>query len=167
MARLPNAWFGVSVENREDGLPRIETLRATPARVRFLSIEPLLEELGEIDLSGIHWVIVGGESGPGARPMKEEWVLSILKQCRQYDVPFFSSSGEVHERTRRVVNFGDRPTMSNQERRRCRRCETRHRGNRSAHGACMDEDLLQVRAIGRLIKLTIQGNHYDYRYCTH
>ena len=89
MARLRHAWFGVSVENREDGLPRIDTLRTTPARVKFLSIEPLLEELGEIDLAGIDWVIVGGESGHGARPMKEDWVLSILEQCRQQDVPFF------------------------------------------------------------------------------
>ena len=57
--------------------------------VRFLSVEPLLEDLGEIDLSGIHWVIVGGESGPGARPMSEEWVLAILDQCRRAGVPFF------------------------------------------------------------------------------
>jgi protein gp37 len=64
-------------------------LRVTPARVRFLSIEPLLEELGEIDLAGIDWVIVGGESGPRARPMQEDWVLSILKQCRKRCVPFF------------------------------------------------------------------------------
>ena len=60
-----------------------------PAKVRFLSIEPLLEDLGEIDLSGITWVIVGGESGPGARPMKREWVISIRKQCRMQGVPFF------------------------------------------------------------------------------
>lgn len=84
-----NIWWGVSVEDRKYGLPRIEQLRATPARVRFLSIEPLLEDLGEFDLSGIHWVIVGGESGPGARPMKKEWVLSIREQCRVARVPFF------------------------------------------------------------------------------
>src|SRR5450755_3718823 len=60
-----------------------------PAKVRFLSIEPLLEDLGEINLSGITWVIVGGESGPGARPMKREWVVSIRKQCRVQGVPFF------------------------------------------------------------------------------
>jgi protein gp37 len=81
--------WGVSVENRKHGLPRIEHLRQTPARLRFLSIEPLIEELGEIDLTGIHWVIVGGESGPGARPMAESWVLSILEQCRAAQVPFF------------------------------------------------------------------------------
>jgi len=82
-------WWGVSVENRKYGLPRIEHLRATPAAVRFLSVEPLLEDLGELDLEGIHWVIVGGESGHGARPMKEEWVLSILRQCRNAEIPFF------------------------------------------------------------------------------
>ena len=60
-----------------------------PLRVRFLSIEPLLEDLGEIDLTGIAWVIVGGESGPGARPMKREWVVSIRRQCRDQGVPFF------------------------------------------------------------------------------
>jgi protein gp37 len=64
-------------------------LRQAPAAVRFLSIEPLLEDLGELDLAGIHWVIVGGESGHGARPMRKEWVLSIRDQCEQAQVPFF------------------------------------------------------------------------------
>jgi protein gp37 len=77
------------VEDRKYGLPRIDHLRQSPAKVRFLSVEPLLEELGDIDLSGISWVIVGGESGPGARPMKREWVVSIRKQCRAQGVPFF------------------------------------------------------------------------------
>jgi protein gp37 len=85
----PHIWWGVSVENRRMGKPRIEDLRSTPAVVRFLSIEPLLEDLGLLDLSGIHWVIVGGESGYGARPMKLEWALSIKQQCRQSHVPFF------------------------------------------------------------------------------
>jgi protein gp37 len=89
MADLRNAWFGVSVEDREYGLPRIDWLRRTPACVRFLSIEPLLEDLGKIDLTGIDWVIVGGESGAGARPMKREWVLAVLKQCRAEGIPFF------------------------------------------------------------------------------
>lgn len=84
-----NIWWGVSVEDRKHGLPRIEHLRAAPAAVRFLSVEPLLEDLGEVDLSGIHWVIVGGESGPGARPMKKEWVISIRNQCHEQNVPFF------------------------------------------------------------------------------
>lgn len=82
-------WWGVSVEDREYGLPRVRHLRETSAGVRFLSIEPLLEDLGEIDLSGIHWAIVGGESGPGARPMNPAWVESIFSHCRRQDVPFF------------------------------------------------------------------------------
>jgi len=89
MSVLPNAWFGVSVENRRYGLPRLDALRDTPAIVRFLSIEPLLEDLGDFDLGGIGWVIVGGESGPRARPMREEWVVRILEQCRAARVPFF------------------------------------------------------------------------------
>jgi protein gp37 len=88
-AEAPHTWWGVSVENRRHGLPRIDHLRAAPARVRFLSIEPLLEDLGPINLQGIHWVIVGGESGPGARPMQKEWVLSIRDRCQQASVPFF------------------------------------------------------------------------------
>jgi len=88
-ANQPHIWWGVSVENRRFGKPRIEHLQEAPASVRFLSIEPLLEDLGALDLSGIHWVIVGGESGFGARPMKREWVLSIKRQCRQLGIPFF------------------------------------------------------------------------------
>ncbi len=88
-AKLPNIWWGVSVENRKHGLPRIPLLRSSAAAVRFLSMEPLLEDLGEVDLSGIAWVIVGGESGPGARPMAEEWVVSLRDQCREARVPFF------------------------------------------------------------------------------
>ena len=82
-------WWGVSVEDREYGLPRIADLQAAPAAVRFLSVEPLLEDIGELPLEGISWVIVGGESGPGARPMKEDWVLSIREQCEAANVPFF------------------------------------------------------------------------------
>ncbi len=89
IAREPHIWWGVSVENREYGLPRIVQLRSTPAAVRFLSVEPLLEDLGRLNLKGIHWVIVGGESGPGARPMNEKWVRSIRDQCRRVGVPFF------------------------------------------------------------------------------
>jgi protein gp37 len=82
-------WWGVSIEDRKHGLPRIEHLQAIPASMRFLSIEPLLEDLGRFDLSGISWTIVGGESGPGARPMHEEWVISIRDQCAAARVPFF------------------------------------------------------------------------------
>jgi protein gp37 len=88
-AKQENIWWGVSVEDRKYGVTRIDHLRQSPAKVRFLSIEPLLEDLGEIDLSGISWVIVGGESGPGARLMKREWVVSIRKQCRLQGVAFF------------------------------------------------------------------------------
>jgi len=88
-AEQPHIWWGVSVENRKHGLPRIDLLRDTPAQVRFLSIEPLLEFLGPIDLKGISWVIVGGESGPGARPMAVEWVRHIRTQCQRAKVAFF------------------------------------------------------------------------------
>jgi protein gp37 len=88
-AEQEHIWWGVSVEDKEYGLPRITHLQDAPARVRFLSIEPLLEGLGEFDLSGISWAIVGGESGPGARPMRKEWVISVRDQCRRYHVPFF------------------------------------------------------------------------------
>jgi protein gp37 len=82
-------WWGVSVEDRLYGLPRIENLRKTRAAVRFLSVEPLLEDLGKIDLQGIDWMIVGGESGAGARPMEKEWVVSLRDQCRRNGIPFF------------------------------------------------------------------------------
>ena len=88
-AREPHIWWGVSVEDRKYGLPRIADLQAAPATIRFLSVEPLLEDLGALPLEGISWVIVGGESGPGARPMEEAWVLSILEQCEAAGVPFF------------------------------------------------------------------------------
>jgi protein gp37 len=86
---LANVWWGVSVEDRRHGLPRIDHLRAAPARVRFLSVEPLLEDLGDVDLTGIHWVIVGGESGHGARPMHQEWVLRLRDRCAAASIPFF------------------------------------------------------------------------------
>ena len=82
-------WWGVSVEDKRYGLPRIDHLRAAPAAVKFLSIEPLLEDLGGFDVSGMNWVIVGGESGHGARPMEQSWVEQILKRCRRKKVPFF------------------------------------------------------------------------------
>ena len=88
-AREPHVWWGVSVEDRKHGLQRIADLQSAPAVVRFLSIEPLLEDLGTLKLDGIAWVIVGGESGPGARPMREEWVLSVREQCRDANIPFF------------------------------------------------------------------------------
>lgn len=81
-------WMGVSVEN-EDYIHRIDDLRMTGAHVKFLSLEPLLGPIPALDLFGIDWVIVGGESGPGARPMREEWVLEIRDQCLKSKVPFF------------------------------------------------------------------------------
>jgi len=83
-----NVWMGVSVE-RQDYVSRIEDLRGTGAAVKFLSLEPLLGPLRDLQLVGIDWVIVGGESGPGARPMDEQWVLDIRAQCRSAGVPFF------------------------------------------------------------------------------
>jgi protein gp37 len=88
-ALMSHIWWGVSVENRKHGLPRIVELQVAPAVTRFLSVEPLLEDLGQIDLAGISWVIVGGESGPGARPLDPQWVRSIRDQCRRARIPFF------------------------------------------------------------------------------
>jgi protein gp37 len=85
----PNAWLGTSVENKRHGIPRIASLQRIDAKVRFLSVEPLLEDLGTLDLNGISWVIVGGESGPKARPMRPEWARSIRDQCQSFRVPFF------------------------------------------------------------------------------
>lgn len=84
-----NAWLGVSVEDREFGVPRIAQLRQVNAQVKFLSCEPLLEDLGALDLSCIQWMIVGGESGDKGRPMKQEWVMSLKKQCERQEVAFF------------------------------------------------------------------------------
>lgn len=89
--RLPwpeNIWMGVSIEDARV-IHRLDDLRAVPAAVRFLSCEPLIGPLEDIDLDGIHWVIVGGESGPRARPLEREWVESILRQCRRKGIPFF------------------------------------------------------------------------------
>jgi protein gp37 len=88
-AQQDHIWWGVSVEDKKYGLPRVKHLQQTPARVRFLSVEPLLEDLGRFNLSRINWAIVGGESGPGARPMQPEWVVSVRDQCRESRVPFF------------------------------------------------------------------------------
>jgi protein gp37 len=84
-----NVWLGVTVENRTHGLSRLNELRQATASVRFISAEPLLEDLREIDLAGIDWVIVGGESGPMARPMKREWVLNLKRLCDEQGVAFF------------------------------------------------------------------------------
>ena len=94
----PNVWMGVSVESERYTF-RIDHLRQTHARVKFLSLEPLLRPLPVLDLRGIHWVIVGGESGPGARPMKKEWVTDIRDQCLAAGVAFFFKQwGGVHKK---------------------------------------------------------------------
>lgn len=83
-----NVWMGVTVEDSER-LARVDRLRSVPSSVRFLSLEPLLSPLPKLELSGVDWVIVGGESGPGSRPMNEEWVLGIRDLCIADGVPFF------------------------------------------------------------------------------
>jgi protein gp37 len=105
-AAAKHIWWGVSVEDRKYGVPRIEELRRAPANVRFLSIEPLLEDIGTINLTGIHWVIVGGESGPGARPIERVWVESLRKQCAAANVPFFFKQwgGVQKAKNGRVLN---------------------------------------------------------------
>ena len=105
--KLPsNVWLGVSVENKRHGVPRIADLRRVNSEIRFLSVEPLLEDLGAIDLSGIHWVIVGGESGPKARPMKEQWVEEIRFQCEHQDALFkqWGGWGADGERRPKKIN---------------------------------------------------------------
>jgi protein gp37 len=88
-AMHPHIWWGVSVEDKKYRLPRIRDLQAARAQVRFLSIEPLLEDLGRIKLNAISWAIVGGESGPRARPIKPDWVRSLRDQCSAEGIPFF------------------------------------------------------------------------------
>lgn len=85
----PNAWLGVTVEDRKYGVPRLDWLRKVEAHIRFVSAEPLLEDLGLLDLTDIHWVIVGGESGSKARPMEQSWVLNVKRQCEEQYVAFF------------------------------------------------------------------------------
>lgn len=89
VADAPHVWWGVSVDDRSHGLPRVELLREAKPKVAFLSVEPLLEDLGHFSLKGINWVIVGGESGPRARPIEADWVRSIQRQCQRAKVPFF------------------------------------------------------------------------------
>ncbi len=88
-AEAPHIWWGVSVEDRRHGLPRVDHLREAPAGLRMLSVEPLLEDLGALDLTGIGWVIAGGESGAGARRLEPAWVESLRDLCLTAGVPFF------------------------------------------------------------------------------
>lgn len=111
-----NIWMGVSVEN-QDYAYRARLLRSVPASVRFLSVEPLLGRIDRLPLNGIHWVIVGGESGAGARAMKSTWVESIYRQCREKDVPFFFKQwgGVQKHRTGRELfgrTFDEMPNLA-------------------------------------------------------
>jgi protein gp37 len=101
----PNVWMGVSVEST-DVLHRVHDLQSIPAKIRFLSCEPLLGPLNRLPLAGIHWAIVGGESGPGARPMQEEWVQAIRLQCEDQNVAFFFKQwgGVRKDRSGRTLN---------------------------------------------------------------
>lgn len=113
-AALPkNVWMGVSVEDARD-VHRVANLRATPAAIRFLSLERLIGPLDNPPLDGIHWAIVGGESSPRARPMQKQWVGSILRQCRAAKVPFFFKQwgGVRKDLTGRALNgriYGEMP----------------------------------------------------------
>lgn len=115
-AQCKHIWWGVSAEDKKYGLPRIENLRRAPGRIRFLSIEPLLEDLGPLALDGIDWVIVGGESGRGARPMSASWVESIRSQCAENNIPFFFKQwgGINKSKNGRILNgrtFDEYPVM--------------------------------------------------------
>lgn len=116
-AHETHIWWGVSVEDRKYGIPRMKVLQRSEAAVRFLSIEPLLEDLGKLDLHGISWVIVGGESGPHARPMEPRWVENILAQCVEQDVPFFFKQwgGTRKKRAGRTLNGRTYDAMPNFE----------------------------------------------------
>lgn len=116
-ATARHIWWGVSVEDRRYGLPRVEQLRAGRPAVSFLSIEPLLEDLGEFDLTGIDWVIVGGESGSGARALAAEWVRPIRAECGRTGAHFFFKQwgGTQKSRNGRTLDgrtFDDMPAIA-------------------------------------------------------
>ena len=100
-----NVWLGVTAGDRDHGLDRIDTLRRIPAKVRFLSMGPLLEDMGVLDLTGIHWVIVGGESGPGARTMDLKWAHAIRNQCFEQNTAFFFKQMSEHDRKEDFRDF--------------------------------------------------------------
>ena len=97
-AKTAHIWWGVSVENRKHSLPRIDDLRKSGAQIKFLSCEPLLEDLVKMNLCAINWVIVGGESGPGARPMSKQWVLKYENSADRVMSRFSSSNGAVFKK---------------------------------------------------------------------
>jgi protein gp37 len=109
----PNIWMGTSIENRKS-LPRLDAIRKCAAAVRFVSFEPLLEDLGQLDLAGIDWVIVGGESGPDYRPMDHAWARAIRDQCRSAGVPFFfkqSAAWRTEMGTQLIESDGRKTTI--------------------------------------------------------
>lgn len=112
-------WWGVSVEDRQYGVPRIAHLQQAQPAMSFLSIEPLIEHLGEIDLNGIAWVIVGGESGPGARSLERDWVVSLRRQCHAANVAFFFKQwgGVRKHKTGRLLDgrtYNETPVLSSE-----------------------------------------------------
>jgi protein gp37 len=107
-AAMQHIWWGVSVEDKKHGLPRIDHLRSAPAGVRFLSVEPLLEDIGVLNLDGISWVIVGGESGSKARPIEPRWVISLRDQCKRARVPFFFKQWGGRQKKRAGRNLNGR-----------------------------------------------------------
>jgi protein gp37 len=116
LPELPNVWLGTSVEN-SDYLDRIDDLRHVRATIRFVSFEPLLGSVGHVDLKGIHWAIVGGESGPNARLMKEAWVDEIEVACRRDRVAFFfkqwgGKNKKMTGRTFRGAIYDEMPALS-------------------------------------------------------
>lgn len=142
--RLPwsrNIWLGTSVED-DRVLNRIDDLRAIPSSVRFLSCEPLIGPLPKLDLHGIHWVIVGGESGPRARPMKEQWVSDIHEGCKQQRVPFFFKQwGGINKKaTGRLLNgrtYDEMPVVNSESvggKSLCHTKQTNRFSTRSASG---------------------------------
>lgn len=101
-----NVWMGVTVENRNH-INRIDALRTVPSAIRFISFEPLLGDIGAVNLENIHWAIVGGESGPGARPMDEMWVLNLKEQCENQNTLFyFKQWGGVNKKQKGRVLLG-------------------------------------------------------------
>jgi protein gp37 len=154
----PNIWMGTSVENVLV-LHRVSSLQKIPARIRFLSVEPLLGPIPRLPLTGIHWVIVGGESGPGARPMDEQWVRSIRDRCIAQQVPFFFKQwGGVNKKlTGRILDgltwddmpervekleglFGERRTANSLA---CRSAHDRKASDPSSISVGMDADSFQ------------------------
>jgi protein gp37 len=119
----PNVWLGTSVEN-QDYVERARVLRRIPAKVKFISAEPLLGPIPRLPLQRIHWVIVGGESGPGARPLREEWITQIRIRCLAQGVPFFFKQwgGVNKKRNGRVLEGRTWDAMPDQKSERDSRC---------------------------------------------